>query len=193
MVSTNILNYLVCQIFWPIFFRNAGLTKFKSSAADLTFATKFCIMLLAIHNLIRWAILLFGVWTVFQAFTGLRTKRAFSSTDNRTSLLFMIFCDIQLLIGLIIYYNNGHFENLTNGMGNVMKNAYMRFYSVEHAFTMILAWVLVHVGRNAVKKAAPEHKHKRMLLFFGLALLLILISIPWPFRPGIGKPLFPLF
>jgi hypothetical protein len=150
-------------------------------------------MLLASHNLIRWSILLFGFWTVIQAFSGLRSKRSFSSNDNRASLLFMIFCDIQLLIGLILYYYNGHLENLTNGMGNVMKNAYMRFYSVEHAFTMILAWVLVHVGRNAVKKAAPEHKHKRMLLFFGLALLLILISIPWPFRPGIGKPMLPSF
>jgi hypothetical protein len=149
-------------------------------------------MLLASHNLLRWAVLLFGFWTVIQAFTGLRSKRSFSSNDNRASLLFMIFCDIQLLLGLMLYINNGHFENLRNGMGEVMKNAAMRFYSVEHAFTMILAWVLVHVGRTAVKKAAPENKHKRMLLFFGLGLLLILISIPWPFRPIIGRQLFPM-
>jgi hypothetical protein len=193
LVSTNILNFLVYQIFWPIFFSMSKPNVFNGSGADLTFASKFSTMLLASHNLIRWAILFFGVWTVIQAFTGLRSKRALSPNDNRASLLFMIFCDIQLLIGLVLYYNNGHFENLTTGMGNVMKNASMRFFSVEHAFTMILAWVLVHVGRTAVKKADPEQKHKRMLLFFGLALLLILISIPWPFRPGIGKPLFPMF
>jgi hypothetical protein len=150
-------------------------------------------ILLPIHNLMRWAVLIFGVATVFLAFTGLRSKRAFSSTDNRFSLLFMIFCDVQLLIGLVLYYYNGWWENIQKGMGDIMKNGSMRFVAVEHAFTMILAWVLVHVGRTAVKKAAPENKHKKMLLYFGLALLLILISIPWPFRANIGKPLLRMF
>ena len=37
-------------------------------------------------------------------------------------------------------------------------------------------------------------KHKRGLIFFGIAILIILAMIPWPFRqPGIGREWFPQF
>jgi hypothetical protein len=105
----------------------------------------------------------------------------------------MIFCDLQLLLGIILLYSNGWFAKMKT-MGEVMKNSYDRFFIVEHGFIMILAWILVHVGRTAVKKAAPESKHKKTLLFFGIAILLILISIPWSFKGGaIARPDFPKF
>jgi len=79
-------------------------------------------------------------------------------------------------------------------MGPLMKNNYDRFFVVEHAFMMIIAWILVHIGRSAVKKAATDRaKHKKMLIFYGIALLLILISIPWPFRVEVARPLFRWF
>ena len=65
---------------------------------------------------------------------------------------------------------------------------------MEHASMMILAWILVHVGRVAVKKAGSDAaKHKKMLLFFGLAFVLILASIPWPSREAIARPLLRWF
>lgn len=103
----------------------------------------------------------------------------------------MIFCDIQLLVGLILFFTNNWFEQMKSGMGNVMKNDYSRFFTIEHSGMMILAWILVHIGRASVKRAeTPRAKHKKMLIYFGLALLIILISIPWPFRAEIGRPLF---
>jgi len=72
-----------------------------------------------------------------------------------------------------------------------MKEPYARFFTMEHMSMMLLAWVLVHIGRAQVKRAATDAaKHKKMLIFFGLAIVLILVSIPWPFREAIGKPLF---
>ena len=80
-------------------------------------------------------------------------------------------------------------------MSNLKTDVSVRFFVMEHGFMMILAWILVHVGRVAVKKAGTDAaKHKRMLIYFGLALLLILVSIPWPFRQaGIGRELIPGF
>lgn len=76
-------------------------------------------------------------------------------------------------------------------MGNVMKNPTQRFFTVEHAGIMLVAWILVHAGRVAVKKASSDNaKHKKALIFFGIALLLILVSIPWPFRAEIARPLY---
>lgn len=145
---------------------------------------------LVLHNLIRWAVLFFGLWTLLNALTGVFGKRAFSTGDNRSNLFFMISCDIQLLLGLILYFSNGWFEKLKD-LGNNMKDPYSRFFTMEHMSMMIIAWVLVHIGRATVKKAGTDAaKHKKMLLFFGLAIILILASIPWPFREIIGKPLF---
>jgi hypothetical protein len=122
---------------------------------------------------------------------GLSSKSAYTANDNRANLFFMIFCDIQLLIGLVLFFTNGWFTKVQEGMGAVMKNNTARFFTVEHAAIMILAWILVHIGRSVVKKTiADQGKHRKALLFFGLALLLILISIPWPFRAEIARPLF---
>ena len=143
---------------------------------------------LVIHNILRWAILLFGVWTLINAITGIMSKRTFSGNDNRSSLFFMILCDIQLLMGLSLFFSNSWFDKMKAGMGEVMKNSSDRFFIVEHGFMMILAWILVHVGRTAVKRAAPEKKHKKMLLFFGIAILLIIISIPWPNKAEVARP-----
>ena len=150
--------------------------------------------ILVIHNIMRWAILLFGLWTLLNAITGIMSKRTFSINDNRSNLFFMISCDIQLLLGFALYFYNSWFDKLKTGMGPVMKNSYDRFFTVEHTIMMILAWVLVHVGRTSVKRASTDAaKHKKMLLFFGLALLLILAAIPWPFRTEIARPLFRWF
>ncbi len=146
---------------------------------------------LVLHNLLRWLVLLFGLWTLINAITGLSAKRAYTTSDNRSNLLFMIFCDIQLLLGLILYFNNQWFGKLTDNMKAAMQDAATRFFSLEHGLMMIIAWVLVHIGRSAVKRATTDRsKHKKMLIFFGLALFLILASIPWSFRQEIARPLF---
>lgn len=150
---------------------------------------------LIIHNILRWAVLLFGVWAVLSALFAVISKRRYSSSDNRVSLFFMISCDIQLLMGLILYFTGTWFEKLKSGMGEVMKNPAERFFAVEHALMMIIAWLLVHIGRSKVKRATTdEQKHKRTLIYFGIALIIIIAMIPWPFRqPGIARLLFPQF
>lgn len=147
-------------------------------------------IVLILHNLLRWAVLILGVWTLVNALTGYFGKRIYSANDNRSNLFFMISCDVQLLIGLALYINNGWFDRLKD-MGNNMKDPYLRFFTIEHLTLMLAAWVLVHVGRALVKKAGTDAaKHKKMLIFFGLAIVLIVAAIPWPFRQAIGRPYF---
>lgn len=146
-----------------------------------------------LHSLLRWAVLLFGVLTVLNALTGFIKKRAYTESDNKSNLFFMISCDIQLLLGLILYFSNGWFDRLKN-FSQIKSDPALRFFSMEHMSMMLLAWILVHIGRATVKKASTDAaKHKKMLIFFGLALVLILASIPWPFRANIGRPLLHWF
>jgi hypothetical protein len=147
------------------------------------------------HNILRWAVLLFGLWALINALTGTFSKRNYTSTDNKVNLFFMISCDIQLLLGLVLYFGNSWFDNLKSNTGEVMKNAALRFFSMEHSLMMIIAWLLVHIGRSMVKRSDIDaQKHKRSLIYFGMAIVIILAMIPWPFRQaGIAKQLFPQF
>jgi len=147
---------------------------------------------LVIHNILRWAVLIFGVWAVLSALFAVASKRNYTKSDNKTGLFFMISCDIQLLMGMILYFTGMWFEKVKSGMGAVMKDPAERFFAVEHALMMIIAWLLVHVGRSMVKRAGTDaQKHKRTLIYFGIALVIIIAMIPWPFRVAeIARPLF---
>lgn len=149
-------------------------------------------VILVLHNLFRWAVLLFGFWTVLSAMSGIAGKRNYTTGDGKANFFFMLSCDIQLLLGLILYFANSWFSVLKES--GVMKNAYARFFSLEHGLLMIIALILVHVGRVSVKKGnTAAAKHKRTLIYFGLALVLILAAIPWPFRETIARPFVRMF
>jgi hypothetical protein len=146
--------------------------------------------LLVLHNLFRWLILIFGFWTVISAISGLSSRRIYSANDGRASLFFMICMDIQFLLGLALYFMGGWYSGFSN-MAATMKDPLTRFFSAEHGVIMIIAWILVHIGRATVKKAFNSGgKFKKTLIFFGIALVLILVAIPWPFREVIARPWF---
>lgn len=147
-------------------------------------------IVLVLHSLVRWVILLFAVLTLISALTGMAGKRNYSSIDGKFNFFFMLGMDIQILLGFLLYFNGIWFDQLKN-FGATMKDAMLRFFSLEHMLLMLIAWILVHVGRVSVKKATTsQSKFKKTLIYFGIALLLILISIPWPFREAIARPLF---
>jgi len=105
----------------------------------------------------------------------------------------MIFMDIQVFLGMLLYFNNGWFDKFKH-LGIYMKDTNQRFFVLEHWLIMLIAWALVHAGRTFTKKAStPREKYKKTLIYFGVALLLILIAIPWPFREALARPWFRWF
>lgn len=146
--------------------------------------------LLLIHSLLRWAILLAGIWAVLRAFMGVSGKSPFTGADKKAGLFFMIFFDLQLVAGLLLYFvTSPVVKTALADMKVAMKESVLRFYAVEHITMAVIAFVLVHIGYSKVKKAATSaQKHKTALIFFGIALLLVLLLTPWPFRmAGAGK------
>jgi len=137
--------------------------------------------LLHTHNMFRWLVLITLVLAVFFAFTGWLGKLEWKKRDNLTGLLLTIFMDIQFLVGIILYAFVSPVTKVAfNDFGAAMKNAELRFYAVEHISLMIIALVLVHIGRAKSKTAtAPWKKHRAGAIFYGIAFLLILAGIPW--------------
>ncbi len=98
----------------------------------------------------------------------------------------MSFTHLQFLIGMALFFITGRYKI----SGEVMKDSIARFYAVEHTTLMILAVILITVGYSRCKKAQTvSAKHKAISIFFGIALVLILAGIPWPFR-GLGAEWF---
>ena len=150
--------------------------------------------LLHTHNILRWAVVLFGLLTLFTAMRGLNGKRDFTLGDKRTALYFLISCDIQLLLGLALYYFKGYYRNFSDGaMKEVMHNTISRFWTIEHTVGMLLAIILVHIGYAATKGKRPHVvKFRRLFWCTLIALVLIAAMVPWPSRmAGIARPLFP--
>lgn len=134
-----------------------------------------------IHSLLRWLILLSGVFVVLRSLSGLAGKKAYTSGDGKAGLFYMIFFDLQLLVGLLLFFAFSPLVGI-HDMGAAMKDPIMRFYTVEHETMAIIAFVLVHIGRAKTKKGTDAQRHKAALIFFGLAFLLVLALVPWPFR-----------
>lgn len=137
--------------------------------------------LLHTHNLFRWLVLLAILAAIIMAFVGWLNKRKWQKSDNMVGLVLMIFMDIQLLVGLILYALVSPLTKAAfNDFGAAMKNPDLRFYAVEHILMMIVALVLVHIGRAKSKKALePWKKHRAAAVYYTISLIVILAAIPW--------------
>lgn len=145
-------------------------------------------ILLPVHSLVRWLLVIAVVVAVVRAFMGWFGKKAFTTLDNKIGLTFTSLMDLQLLIGLILYVISPILQTAFQNFGGAMGNTQMRFFAVEHILMMVIAVVLAHVGRALSKKAPTDLlKHRRAAIWFGLALLVLLLAIPWPFSP-VSRP-----
>lgn len=147
---------------------------------------------LLIHSWLRWAVLITGLIVVLRALT--RSNRPWTPSDENAAKLFTITLDIQMLAGLLLYFVLSPLTKAAFAdFGDAMGVSGLRFWAVEHTFGMIVAVALAHIGLKRVRKAPNDAKrHRTAAIFFGLALLAILVSIPWPGMPN-ARPLFRMF
>ena len=148
------------------------------------------LLFVALHSLIRWVVVVAGIFAAGRAIAGAVGSRPWTASDDLGGRILTIAVDTQMLVGLILY---GLLSPITwaafSNMGAAMKDPTLRFYAVEHVVMMVIAIALVHVGRTRVQKATSDAaKHRTAAIFFTLALVFILAAIPWPFRE-VGRPL----
>jgi hypothetical protein len=137
--------------------------------------------LLTIHSWLRWVLLAVLLFALVRSLMGWLSKTPYTKIDNLAGVLSIAFAHTQLVLGLVLYFVSpfGYPAIQNQGMGAVMKDGNLRKWSVEHITMMIVAIVLVQVGRSLSKKqATDEGKHKRMATFLIIALALIALGIP---------------
>jgi hypothetical protein len=96
-----------------------------------------------------------------------------------------------MLLGLVLYFILSPFTKIAfQDFGGAMADSSLRFWAVEHLAGMIIGIALAHVGRAKIRKAPNDaRRHRLAVIYFGLALVVICASIPWP-GLAVGRPLF---
>ena len=145
---------------------------------------------LALHSWIRWIALVAGMGATMAAF-GDRAETAGLGRADRWGLALMAALDLQMLLGLLLYsVLSPTMQEILQNFSAAMQNSATRFWAIEHISTMLVAVMLVHVGRVLARKAAtPEAKRTRLLACFGVATLAMIAATPWPGMTN-GRPLF---
>ena len=147
--------------------------------------------LLFTHSWLRWLVLVAALIAVARAVSGVSTRRPWTPVDERAGFWLTAALDLQMLLGLLLFiFLSPVTKSGFVDMAAAMKVPDVRFFLADHPVGMILAIALAHVGRVRIRKAGDsESRHKRALIFFGLALVMMLLSIPWPFLSA-PRPLF---
>jgi len=137
-------------------------------------------MVLIIHSWLRWFILILAIIILVKSAMGISGNKDYLKGDNAMASAFVGLLDLQLLVGISLYFWSPITANAWGGDISPMKDAGIRYWAVEHLSMMIIAIIIAHLGKIKVKKLSDStKKFKTQLIYFGIALLLILSRIPW--------------
>jgi hypothetical protein len=148
--------------------------------------------IIKIHSFLRWALLLLMLVSIVKAAMSTSGKNPYTSSDRKRTLFTMIAAHLQLVIGIILYLQSSVVQSGLSNMGTAMKTTSLRYWTVEHISMMIIAIVFITIGNIRSKKMDTDAgKYKQVLIWFGLALLVIIAAMPWPFRAdGVARGWF---
>lgn len=147
-------------------------------------------LLQLLHSLLRWLVLLSVGTAGILALKGYLRKDPIIVWERTLTILAMVTCHVQLAIGLALYAMRfKRYDSAVNWMGNqtMLGENVRRYWKFEHIGMMVLAIALVTIGRMVSKRATTEPgKQLRVAIFYLLALVIMLMMIPWPFT-AIGQ------
>lgn len=144
-------------------------------------------VILALHNIMRWVVVILAIVALARAYRGWLGRREWTEADRKAGVFFGIGMDIQLLLGLILYFFLSPTTTAAlRDFGAAMSNDQARFFALEHILYMFVAVVVVHIGSVMARRAKePVARHRLAAIWFSLAALILVIAIPW------WRPLFP--
>ncbi len=143
------------------------------------------------HNLLRWLVLAMLLHTIYRAYIGYRVKAKFGKLDNIFRHWTATAAHLQMTVGMTLYFQSPIVKYFMSNTKVAIKNFDAIFFSVIHSSMMLIAITVLTIGSAKAKRIKEnEQKFKTMLIWYSIALTIILIAIPWPFSPLSKRPLF---
>lgn len=126
-------------------------------------------ILVRAHSGLRYVVLALLLAAIYTAFT---KKSETNASYSKVYLWALIATHTQILIGLALYFMSPKVDF------SMMSDKVFRFFTAEHITGMLIAAVLITIGHRQAKNL----NHAKVLMYYGIGLIIILASIPWPFR-----------
>ena len=134
------------------------------------------------HSGLRWIALLLLLVAIFNAVASLKSGH-YRKKDKMLNLFAMVVLHIQFVIGACLMLTS---PKVSYGE-EWMKSEVLRFFGLEHLLAMLIAIVLITIGRRkAENTVAINAKHRKIVIFYSIGLVIILAMIPWPVREALG-------
>ena len=123
------------------------------------------------HSGWRYVVIILLLIAVINAVMGWMGNKSYTEGNRKLNVFTLISAHIQLVFGVILYF----LSPLTKGP---MADAMYRYWKVEHVVMMVIAIVLITIGNAKSKKGIDGvAKHKSIAIFFGIALIIIVVAI----------------
>ena len=146
--------------------------------------------LLMIHSWLRWLVLLSLAYLIYRSVSALHSKKPFTKLDNTLRHSTATIAHVQLAVGFALYFTSPVTKYFMANFREAMQYADTAFFGMVHITLMTVAVVLVTLGSSLAKRRqGDKYKFRTMAIYFIMALLVILIAIPWPFSPLANRPL----
>ena len=150
--------------------------------------------ILALHSTWRWIVLIIFISSLLRFAYQKKNRRHFTPTDNflKNAVIFTFYT--QALLGIILYILSPITQHFLTHFNTAVHLRQIRFFGMDHSSMMILAGIFLLIGSLKSKNAdTDDRRFKILLIWFGLALLIALSSIPWEFSPLTSRPSFRSF
>ncbi|WP_316798836.1 cytochrome B [Pedobacter frigidisoli] len=136
------------------------------------------------HSGWRYIVLILLVVAVINALQGWLGKKTYTEGNRKINVFTLISAHIQFLIGLVLYF----LSPLTK---LPMSDTIGRYFKAEHTSMMLIAIILITIGNSKSKKVADAAaKHRTIAVFFGLALIIIIVAISLMIKEVPGRSFF---
>ena len=135
-------------------------------------------IIFGIHLFVSSIFILLGFIILYRSVRGWISSRPYTRIDHAGSIGFLSLLYVQFFLGLMLYFFLGSAERSGElSMEEAQHNYNLQYWVIEHFSIMIFALFLSQVGRIFISKSGSDiQKHKKVIFYFGISLLLSLTS-----------------
>ncbi len=150
--------------------------------------------LLALHSLTRWLVLVSLLFAIFRAYRGWLLKKPYLKLDDTARSMAANMAHLQFVLGITLYFISPIVNYFLHNFSTAMHERSIRFFGMEHVTMMLIGiGIISTISAKAKRKPTDHERFKYLAIWYTVALLIILSSIPWSFSPLISRPSFRAF
>ncbi len=138
------------------------------------------------HSGLRYLILMLLLIVIIQSLLGWLRQRNFTVNHKKTVKLNVFFIVFQFLLGIALFFISS--KVMYDPV--MLKSSLLRFFTLEHPLMMLIAFVIIIYSSAKAKLGGSYKVHKKLFWYYILSLVIIIASIPWPFREQLGASWF---